>query len=799
MKCVNSLILIVAISSSQKICFQFTHGLTHRALVGSASRLNRGTQSVSSSFINGGIESSNQWGVTGITSNKNNDKKTQSPIRLGMSSQFPNGDDKTKEIIAEIEDIEDVDMIEKALTQFDAFREMALPYFKESKSGRWLFAGMIALTLLNSGVSVAFSYVGRDFWSALSSKDPTRFNEMLVKFSGALLVGAPVSVIYRFQREKLSIHWREWMTDRTIQLYTSNRVYYSLQSNAQNSGATDETVEIDNPDQRIAEDVRTFTTFSLQLFITVITSVIDLGSFSFILYSIQPQLFVAIIAYAAFGTLTTTTLGKKLIGLNYDRLQKEADFRYSLVRIRDNAESIAFYAGEDLENREISDRLSTTIESRNKINVSTRNLEFFTTAYQYFVQIVPVSVVAPQFFSGAIELGVVSQSSGAFNHILNDLSLIVNQFENLASFSAGVERLSQFMEAIRDADQDREAGSPLMQLPLNATALKEELMKKEKTNGDAVSTAAIPAFLPTIALHQREAYSTTTAAAPSSHLDNNAVLNLQNLTLVTPDRRRTLIQNLDFTLAENKNLLIVGNSGAGKSSLLRAIAGLWTAGSGSITRPSEDDVYFLPQRPYCALGTLKDQLLYPSFTNENIDATNATAVVYPEGHRVSNTHLFSQSLTDEDFLNVLEQVQLSDLASRSSVDGDPIKGLNTVMDWSNTLSLGEQQRLAFGRLLVNRPKLVIMDEATSALDMVAESRMYKLLQELSSEKNGSTNGNSDNGQGLTYISVGHRPSLLNYHDVRLRLEGDDGFSVSDIDETLVSRSNQKRFDVVENI
>jgi len=252
---------------------------------------------------------------------------------------------RVSKLQASISPDEEPTLSEKKSEEFDfeilkkqaaAFWEMSLPYFKESKSGRWLFAGMVGLTLLNSGVSVTFSYVLRDFWSALSAKDAELFQSIIMKFGAALVVAVPVSTYYRFQREKLAIEWREWMTDRTLQLYYSNRVYYSLERGG----------EIDNPDQRIAEDVRTFTAFSLSLFITVVTSVIDLVSFSTILYSIQPQLFGAIIGYALFGSISTTALGRKLIGLNFEKLQKEANFRYSLVRIRDNAESIAFYAGE---------------------------------------------------------------------------------------------------------------------------------------------------------------------------------------------------------------------------------------------------------------------------------------------------------------------------------------------------------------------------------------------------------------------------------------------------------------------
>jgi len=632
---------------------------------------------------------------------------------------------------------------------------MSLPYYKESSSGRWLFAGMVGLTVVNSGVSVAFSYVGKDFWNALNSKDEAQFYQELVKFAAALLVGSPVSVLYRFQREKLAVAWREWMTDRTLQLYSSNRVYYSLERGA----------EIDNPDQRITEDVRSFTAFSLQLFLSVATSLIDLVSFSLILYSIQPQLFGAIIIYALFGTLTTTALGKSLVGLSYDKLQKEADFRYSLVRIRENAESIAFYEGEDTEGKEISKRLEKVIENKKEINIAQRNLEFFTTSYNYFVQIVPVGVVAPQYFSGVIKLGVVSQSAGAFNHILSDLSVIVNQFEQLSSFSAAIDRLEAFLKAIRDVDKDRGVDDGLLSLiPLSKkdSAIPLSMSHSDETVDDQIPLLEVQNKQEsTILLRQMESMENL-----SQH--NGPILSLQNVTLKTPDGKRTLFENLNLDVTNGENLLIVGNSGAGKSSLLRAIAGLWGTGSGSIDRPSNQDVYFLPQRPYCALGSLKDQLLYPSMEEMNPDD-------YPEGHRLSKSHFLINSLDDQDLLKILEEVNLSDLPLRFG-NGDPIKGLNSIMDWSSILSLGEQQRLAFGRLLVNQPSFVILDEATSALDLLGEAKMYNLLQKMSQQKR-------IDGVGLTYVSVGHRPSLLDYHHTRLRLNGGKDYSVEAVDQS----------------
>ena len=627
---------------------------------------------------------------------------------------------------------------DKIVKQSQLFYEMAFPYYKESKDGRWLFAGMIGMTLVNSAVSVAFSYLGKDFWNALNAKDPDQFYFMLSKFGVALVVGAPVSVLYRFQRERLAVNWRGWMTERTLDLYSAHRVYYALERNS----------EVDNPDQRIAEDVRSFTAFSLQLFLTLLTSVIDLASFSAILYSIQPQLFGAIIAYATFGTIVTTLIGSPLVSLNFLRLQKEADFRYALVRLRENAESIAFYGGEDLEGKAITERFRQVLSNKRDLIGTTRNLEFFTTAYQYLIQVVPVAVVAPQYFSGAVQLGVVSQSAGAFNHILGDVSIIVNQFESLSTFSAGIDRLSQFYDEMRKVDALRTRDMPLLQLAY--------------TPGNA--TRVVPEH--SIDLRRSSPMSSAALAKP--------IVSIRNLELVTPDMKRRLIKKLSLDLNKGQHLLIVGNSGAGKSSLLRAIAGLWTAGEGYIERPADEDVYFLPQRPYCSLGSLRDQLLYPSIENDaNTDDL--------QGRVRERSHLLRQSLTDEDFLKVLDAVCLEELASRVG-DGNPVNGLDAVLDWSNTLSLGEQQRLAFGRLLVNRPKLVILDEATSALDLVSEGKMYHLLQDMG--RNTTAIGEVTSEPGLTYISVGHRPSLLAYHDKRLRLGGDEDYEVSDIEENL---------------
>ena len=404
--------------------------------------------------------------------------------------------------------------------------------------------------------------------------------------------------------------------------------------------------------------------------------------------------------------MTTWIIGRKLILLNFEKLKREATFRFSLVRLRENAESIAFLRGEATEAKTVDDRFQRVVANMHDINVAERNLDFFTTLYNYTVWILPVVVVAPEYFAGGVALGVVQQAANAFSHVLDDVSVIINQFESLSEFAAGIDRLFQFYIAIRAADLHRQESAPLM-----------TKLAKETNDGDIETGIDALHDEQTIVLRQmgpKSQYNATQAPM---------ALSVQDLSLFTPDDKRVLFRRLSFSVPWGQQMLIAGNSGIGKSSLLRAVAGLWTSGTGMIERPHDADVYFLPQRPYCALGSLRDQLLYPRLASNNVQWT-----------KVAMKNMLSLMVLSGRMYLTMNCWKCSRLLTCTILRRDRVVamlclGLNAETDWSSILSLGEQQRLAFGRILVNRPSFVILDESTSALDVASESRMYSLLRD----------------------------------------------------------------------
>ena len=527
---------------------------------------------------------------------------------------------------------------------------------------RWPQWSLLGLLLLLSftvnGINVSISYVFRFVDTALNQRESETFWQFLFVY-GSIIAGAvPIVVFYRYVRLKLALRWRRWLTEHFLERYFSHRSYYELDSNSVDT-------EIDNPDQRITQDIKSFTTVTLSFLLDILDSILTLLAFTAILYTISKTLTVGLLVYALMGTAFAVFTGRKLIKINYDQLRLEADFRYGMVHVRDNAESIAFYRGEQLEREQVSQRLVNAIRNFDLLIIWQSLIDLFQFGYNYFTRVVPYVIVAPLYFADQTDFGTFTQAAIAFSQVLSALSLITNRIDEIAQFAASINRLGAFNEQMD----------------------KPETSNKQK--------------------HQSEI---KTQLAPQ--------LTLDNLTLLTPNSKQTLVQDLSLTVEPNDRLLIVGASGCGKSSLLRAIAGLWTNGNGQITRPDIQDMLFLPQRPYMLLGTLREQLLYP----DNYERPDTT------------------------LMEILERVNLGELPER-------VGGLDTIHDWPTVLSLGQQQRLAFARVLLSQPKYVMLDEATSALDVENERHLYNLLAEMNA----------------VYVSVGHRPSLLDYHQRVLQL------------------------------
>ncbi|KAI7843346.1 hypothetical protein COHA_003043 [Chlorella ohadii] len=650
-------------------------------------------------------------------------------------------------------------------------KKLALPYWTESDervSARWKLAGVFALTLGTTGVSVLFNFLNRDFFNALSAKDQAEFAEILVKFLVAICAGIPVYVLRDYYQSKLALEWRQWLTERLTAEYFYDRTFYQVQAGAL----------VDNPDQRIAVDARAFTDTALTFSLTMFNALIDLISFSGILYSIYPPLFGALLVYSIGGTALSIYIGKPLVGLNFQQEAQEANFRYGLVRVRENAESIAFYGGEDNERRLLNSRLQGAVDNFLELLKASRNLQFFTSFYRFVIQILPAAVVAPLFFRGEIEFGVINQSASAFNHILTDVSLVVYQFETIAGFSAVVDRLGEFQEVLEGS---RSGG----------TATVDPVALAASTDEPEAAAA-------------EEGRITITDMPGTS---GRSLLDIRDLTLRVPSSGATLVQDLTLSVTPGHSLLIMGPSGAGKTSILRTVAGLWNSGSGHIVRhgqpmgraEGEGDIFFVPQRPYVVLGTLRDQLLYPTWAqlagtqaaeggsaegaSSSGDSSSsghstsgggsgssgdgsraASAATSSSGSSSSGNTAASDAAagsiagsgarrrplpSDDELRQALHTVQLSKLLER--IGGN----LDAVADWASTLSLGEQQRLAFARVLLAKPNLVLMDESTSALDTRNERLLYQALRDA----------------GVTFVSVGHRPTLTQFHDSVLLLHG----------------------------
>jgi putative ATP-binding cassette transporter len=484
----------------------------------------------------------------------------------------------------------------------------------------------------------------------------------------------PIHGFFYYVRDTLGIRWRRWLTIQFLDRYLEGRAYYRLNDRAEALpvGAPDDgtgaTGSIDNPDQRISEDINSFTQQSLYFGMIGLGAVIQLIAFTGVLWSISRELVFFLVAYAIAGTVVTLLVfGRPLIRTNFQQLRREADFRFSLIRIREHAESIALHHGEAQESIQERQFFRAAFDNFNRLIRLQLGLNLFQYGYGFLTLVLPSAILASRVLSGELEVGRAVQAAGAFTAILGAVAVIVDHFEGLSRFVAGIDRLGTFSKALAPSTEPSERA------------------------GHRIETSWGP------------------------HLA------LEHVTVQTPGRERVLLSDLSLEVSPGEGLMVVGTSGSGKSSLLRAIAGLWTAGEGRIVRPGPGDMLFLPQQPYMVMGSLRVQLLYP-------DA--------------------SRQVPDQALQRVLEAVNLPDLAERCG-------GLDANLDWAKTLSVGEQQRLAFARVLLSRPRFVMLDEATSALDAPNENALYRQLA----------------ASAMTTVSVSHRGSLLPYHRHVLELTG----------------------------
>ena len=536
----------------------------------------------------------------------------------------------------------------------------------EKWKARGLLISVIVLNLIMVYLLVRINDWYRIFYDALQAYDWTSFWPLIGEFTVLAFIYIIIAVYAVYLRQMLTISWRTWMTEQYLARWMQGQVYYRLQVLRSDT---------DNPDQRISEDINQFVSLTLTLFVGVLKQLTTLGAFAVVLWNLSGLITIPIgdaeftvygymfwlsLLYSVLGTYFVHLVGKKLIRLNFDQQRYEADFRFSMMRVRENSESIAFYRGEMAEGVGFKERFANVIKNYWGLMRRTKLLNFYVNGYGQLAIIFPLIMAAPRYYAGEIALGGLMQTISAFGRVQDALSFFVDSYSSIAELAAVIQRLTGFTEHMEEC-----------------VRVKSTIERGEGTANE---------------------------------------LTLQDLSITLPDGL-PLLTACTLALPHGSRILVTGASGAGKSTLLRALAGIWPYGSGTITLPAGAKRLFLPQRPYLVLGSLRRALSYPR----------------------------TAAASDEEIARILTCVGLDHFSAR----------LDDVDDWSRILSLGEQQRLAFARILLIRPDWIFLDEATSALDEPRERALYELLhQELPS---------------ASIISIGHRSTLFALHDTELHL------------------------------
>ncbi len=552
-------------------------------------------------------------------------------------------------------------------------RRLAVPYFRseERRIGRVLLGSVIALMLCDVGIDVLINWWNARFYNALQDRNWDAFTRELTIF--AVLAGSSIvlQVYQLYLTQWLEIRWRRWMTERYLGSWLGAANHYRMQLLGDAA---------DNPDQRVAEDIRLFIENGLPLGIRLLRSVVTIGSFVAILWALSDEvpltafgvtwpipgyLVWAALIYATVATVITHFIGKPLVNLNFNRQRFEADFRFNLVRVRENSEQIALLRGETAEHGRLLERFGAIAANWFEIMSRTKKVTFFTVGAAQAAVIFPYVVVSPSYFAGHGQLGILTQTANAFEAVRAALSFFVDFYRELADWRAVVARLSGFEAAIAAAE----------------------------------ASASTPPVIRVIPGAQ---------AGP---------LHAQSIDVRLPNRA-PLITAADFAIAPGDRVLVTGPTGSGKSTLFRALDGIWPFGSGTVAIPEHARVRMMPQRPYFPAGSLADAIAYPA----------------APGH-------FDADAIRE----VLVAVGLPAFAAR----------IEERAHWNRMLSLGEQQRLAVARAILHAPDFLFLDEATASLDEPSEAELYRLIEARLPR--------------AAVVSIGHRSTLFAFHKRHAKL------------------------------